>query len=156
MVKKMKKILVITFLTLFFFSNSLIADSVKVIDGDTIIVNNEKIRFFGIDAPELKQTCEKDEKIVNCGISAKKILIKKIGKKIPECITHGKDIYKRTIAECYVEGESLSVFLVRNGYAFAYRKYSKKFVKDEEFAKANNLGMWSMKFQYPWNYRKSF
>ena len=45
--------------------------------------------------------------------------------------------------------------LVKKGYAFAYRKYSKKFISDEEFAKANKLGMWSMKFQYPWEYRKS-
>ena len=54
-----------------------------------------------------------------------------------------------------INGESLSKFLVRNGDAFAYRKYSDKFIKDEEFAKENKLGMWSMKFQYPWNFRKS-
>jgi len=54
-----------------------------------------------------------------------------------------------------VNGESLSKFLVRSGYAFAYRKYSTKFIKDEEFAKANKLGMWAMTFQYPWDFRKT-
>jgi endonuclease YncB( thermonuclease family) len=49
---------------------------------------------------------------------------------------------------------SLSRYLVREGYAFAYRKYSNKFIKDEEFAKNNNKGMWSMSFEYPWEYRK--
>ena len=53
-----------------------------------------------------------------------------------------------------LNGESLSGFLVRSGYAFAYRKYSKKFIKDEEFAKENKLGMWSMEFEYPWDFRK--
>ena len=53
-----------------------------------------------------------------------------------------------------MNGESLSKFLVRSGYAFAYRKYSTKFIKDEEFAKANKLGMWEMTFQYPWDFRK--
>ena len=86
---------------------------------------------------------------------SKKILIKKIGNETPKCISEGKDIYNRTLAECFVNGESLSIFLVRNGYAFAYRKYSKKFIKDEEFAKMNKLGIWSMKFEYPWNFRKS-
>ena len=54
-----------------------------------------------------------------------------------------------------LNGESLSGFLVRSGYAFAYRKYSKKFIKDEEFAKENKFGMWSMEFEYPWNFRKT-
>tara|TARA_Y100001970_G_C14151821_1_gene813154 strand:- start:1081 stop:1500 length:420 start_codon:yes stop_codon:yes gene_type:complete len=129
------------------------ADSLKIIDGDTIIINKEKIRFSGIDTPELKQTCFKDNKIFFCGEFAKMILVKKIGKQIPKCIKEGKDIYKRTLAECFVKGESLSVFLVRSGYAFAYRKYSDKFIKDEEFAKKNKIGMWSMTFLYPWDFR---
>ena len=151
----MKQIILIIILITFSLNTKVQADNIKIIDGDTIIINKEKIRFSGIDTPELKQTCQKNNKIYHCGLKAKKILIKKIGKNVPKCIKEGKDIYKRTLAECFVNGKSLSTFLVRNGYAFAYRKYSKKFIKDEEFAKANNLGMWSMKFQYPWEYRKS-
>ena len=86
---------------------------------------------------------------------AKMLLTKKIGNETPECIREGKDVYKRTLAECFINGESLSAFLVRSGYAFAYLKYSDKFIKDEEFAKKNKLGMWSMKFEYPWDFRKS-
>ena len=67
-----------------------------------------------------------------------------------QAISMLKDFQKERDAN----GESLSKFLVRNGYAFAYRKYSKKFIKDEEFAKENKLGIWSMKFEYPWNFRK--
>jgi len=130
------------------------ANDLKIVDGDTIVLNGEKIRFSGIDTPELKQTCMQDDQEVACGMSAKMLLVKKIGKHTPECISEGKDAYKRTLAECFVNGESLSKFLVRNGYAFAYRKYSKKFIEDEEFAKANKLGMWAMTFQYPWNFRK--
>ena len=89
-----------------------------------------------------------------CGVLAKKALVKKIGNKIPKCVIEGKDIYKRILAECFVNEKSLSKFLVRNGYAFAYRKYSKKFIQDEEFARKNKLGLWSMKFDYPWEFRK--
>ena len=81
-------------------------------------------------------------------------LSKKIGDVTPECIKEGVDNYNRTLSECFINGESLSVFLVRSGYAFAYRKYSKKFIKEEEFAKKNKLGMWSMKFEFPWDFRK--
>ena len=144
----------LSLIILFFLSQKVIADTVKVIDGDTIKIGNEKIRFGGIDAPELKQTCFKNKEKILCGILAKNILKKKIGKEIPKCIKEGKDIYKRTIAECFVNGESLSKFLVSKGYAFAYRKYSKKFIKDERFAKKNRLGLWSMKFIFPWEFRK--
>ncbi|WP_435152514.1 thermonuclease family protein [Candidatus Pelagibacter bacterium nBUS_44] len=89
-----------------------------------------------------------------CGITAKQILIDKIGNNKVICISEGKDQYKRTLAECYVNDESLSSYLVRSGYAFAYRRYSKKFIIDENYAKFNKLGMWSMEFDYPWDWRK--
>ena len=149
--KKLLGILILGLLT----CNISFADNLKIIDGDTIILNGEKIRFSGIDTPELKQTCLKDDQEVPCGMTAKRLLAEKIGNTTIECISEGKDTYKRTLAECFVNGESLSKFLVRSGYAFAYRKYSIKFIKDEEFAKANKLGMWAMTFQYPWDYRRS-
>ena len=148
----MKKFLSILVLGLL-ICNTSFADSIRVVDGDTIVLNGEKIRFSGIDSPELKQTCMDGDEKIFCGRIAKKLLIKKIGKQMPECISEGKDAYKRTLAECFVNGESLSVFLVRSGYAFAYRKYSDKFIKDEEFAKKNNAGMWSMEFEFPWDFR---
>ena len=127
---------------------------IKIIDGDTIHLNGEKIRFTGIDTPELKQTCTKNNEVILCGIEARKLLIKKIGQNEVQCKKEGKDQYKRTLAECFVKDLSLSSFLVRKGYAFAYRKYSKKFVYDEDYARKNNLGMWSMRFEYPWDWRK--
>ena len=130
----MKKNLWILFI---FFVTYIIsfADNLKIIDGDTIVLNGEKVRFSGVDAPELKQVCTKGDQKIFCGKIAKKILISKIDKATPICIREGKDFYKRTLAECFVNGVSLSSFLVRNGYAFAYRKYSDKFINDEEFAK---------------------
>ena len=129
----MKNFLVILVLSLLSCNISL-ADNLKVVDGDTIVLNGEKIRFSGIDTPELKQTCLQGDEKIDCGMYAKILLVKKIGNNTPECISEGKDVYKRTLAECFVNGESLSSFLVRSGYAFAYRKYSKKFIKDEDFA----------------------
>jgi len=149
----MKKNLLVVILYIL-LQKGLMASDTKVIDGDTIVLNGEKIRFSGIDTPELKQTCLKDNEEVGCGMFAKMLLIKKIGNNTPICIGKEKDFYKRTLAECFVNGESLSKFLVRSGYAFAYRKYSTKFVKDEDFAKINKLGMWSMTFKYPWDFRK--
>jgi len=153
---KINLFLVISICLIFFFLTyyDVKSDEIKIIDGDTIHLNNEKIRFTGIDTPELKQTCSKNNEIIYCGIQARQLLINKIGKNKVKCVREGKDQYKRTLAECFVNDLSLSSYLVKSGYAFAYRKYSKKFIADEDFAKSNNLGMWSMKFEYPWDWRK--
>ena len=154
--KKKAIFLISTFLLVFLLTiNDIKSQELIIVDGDTIYLDGEKIRFTGIDTPELKQTCSKDGVKTSCGEIAKQILIKKIGNNSIECIREGKDRYKRTLAECFVNNKSISSYLVRSGYAFAYRKYSKKFIIDEDFAKDNKIGMWSMKFEFPWDYRKN-
>jgi len=159
---KKKIILVISISILVFFStyNVVKSQDVKISDGDTIKIDGEKIRFSGIDAPESyykgkKQTCKLEEKIIFCGEISKNKLIEKVGNNPVHCVLEkNKDRYKRSIGECFVKGESLSVYMVRNGYALDWPRYSKgKFSKDQEFAKNNNLGIWTMKFDYPWVWR---
>ncbi|MBJ7489482.1 MAG: thermonuclease family protein [Candidatus Fonsibacter sp.] len=152
----MKKIIYF-FIFSFFLSTILIASEkkIQVIDGDTIHIGKLKYRFFGIDAPEIKQICEKDNTKIQCGVIAKSVLKNKIADKIPECIVKDKDRYQRLVAECFIGKESLSRFMVREGYAVAYSQYSKDFIEDEKYAKENKLGIWSMNFQMPSEYRKS-
>ena len=154
---KKKAILVISIsiLVFLFTYTDIKSQDVKITDGDTIKINGKKIRFSGIDTPELSQTCAKEGVKNSCGLTAKQILIDKIVDNKVKCIKEGKDRYKRILAECFVNNESLSRYLVRSGYAFAYRKYSKKFIIDEDYARANKLGMWSMEFEYPWDFRKN-
>ena len=154
---KRKTILVISIsiLVFFFTYTDTKFQDIKITDGDTIKVNGEKIRFSGIDTPELKQICIKQGVKKPCGMIAKQILIDKIADNNVTCVKEGKDQYKRTLAECFVNNQSLSSYLVRSGYAFAYRRYSKKFIPDEDYAKFNKLGMWSMEFDYPWDFRRN-
>ena len=141
--------------------NNVISGKAIVTDGDTIKINGNKIRFSGIDAPESfyrgkRQQCTYDKTKVYCGYWSKIVLIEKISSNIVFCIKEDEaDQYKRILAECFVNEESLSKYLVRSGYAFAYRRYSKKFIEDEEYAKTNKLGLWQTEFQFPWEFRKS-
>ena len=137
-----------------FFTCTVHADQLTVTDGDTVRIGEERIRFNGIDAPELKQTCLYQEIEFNCGEFSKALLIEKIANQEVSCIRESKDQYGRTLAECFVGKESLSSYLVREGYAFAYRKYSDKFIDDEEYAQSKGNGMWSMEFLFPWDFRK--
>ena len=143
-------------------ADELISKNISVIDGDTIVLENKKIRFSGIDAPESyfrgkKQTCLLNSIKIFCGDVSKEKLEKKIANKIVKCIPEKeKDFYNRILAECFINGsESLSIFMVKNGYAFDYPKYSKKkYVTFQNFAKENKLGLWKMKFEFPWIWRK--
>jgi endonuclease YncB( thermonuclease family) len=135
----------------------------KVVDGDTIKINSKKIRLYGIDAPEKKQKCKKTYLTISfmsftkdymCGELSTQKLIKKINKQKLNCNILDVDRYKRLIGECFKRNINLNSWMVSNGYAVAYRKYSKKYVSDEINAKKNKLGIWQGKFEMPWDYRR--
>ena len=146
---KRKAILVISIsiLVFLFTYTDIKSQDIKITDGDTIRINGEKIRFSGIDTPELKQTCIKQGVKKPCGITAKKILIDKIAdNKLLPASEKVKINTKEHLAECFVNNESLSSYLVRSGYAFAYRRYSKKFIPMKIMPELINLvcGQWNL------------
>jgi endonuclease YncB( thermonuclease family) len=111
--------------------------------------------LHGIDAPEKNQKCNKNEKEYNCGTIATEALINKISKNAVNClIQKNKDRYNRFIGVCFVGQEDLNKWMVRNGYAIAYRRYSKDYILDEEYAKTKKLGLWSGTFLKPKKWRK--
>ena len=159
--------IIITLLVL--LSNSIaeeISGIPKVVDGDTLHIDNYKLRLEGIDAPEMRQQCKKESfkisffigftfyKDYSCGRVSKEKLITKIDTTEIKCISSSKDRYKRYIATCYKGKTNLNQWMVRNGFAIAYRRYSKIYVSDEEFAKENKLGLWKGKFMEPEKWRK--
>ena len=88
----------------------------------------------------------------------KKFLIDLINNKQVNCKKDKKrDPYNRILGECFINGESISRIMVKNGYAFDYPKYSKeKFAKEQKYAKENKLGLWSMNFIFPWDFRDQY
>ena len=169
---KIKLFLVISICLIFFFLTyndvksqepKIIFGKAKVIDGDTIKIDKNKIRLYGIDAPEKKQQCQKMwlsisfltlNKNYQCGkISSNKLKVK-INNKFIMCKSSNKDRYNRFIAECYKDKININKWMVSNGYAVAYKKYSKKFVTQENIAKKEKLGLWGGTFEMPWEWRK--
>ena len=136
----------------------------KVTDGDTVKIDTFKIRLDGIDAPEKKQKCKRPYLTIfiftlyedySCGQKSTEELIKKINNQKITCKITDIDYFKRLIGECYKEKTNLNSWLVSNGYAVAFRKYSKKYVSEEILAKQEKKGIWQGKFEMPWDYRKS-
>ena len=134
------------------FSN---ADILKIIDGDTIHIGKLKYRLYGIDAPEVKQECKKNNKKYLCGVEAAKFLKSLIrDDENVSCVNKNIDRYNRIVAVCYHRNENLNRLMVRNGWAIAYKRYSKDYVEDEHYAKKNKLGIWEGQFIEPYKWRK--
>ena len=130
-------------------SSKTIFGNANVIDGDTIHINKNKIRLHAIDAPEINQTCNKNSRVWNCGVESTKFLKELIGNNKIECITKGKDRYNRFIGICYKDNLDLNSEMVLNGWAIAYRYYSKDYVEEEEKAKQEKRGIWIGDFVEP-------
>ena len=127
----------------------------RIIDGDTIHIGKTKIRLHGIDAPEMKQTCHTSKgKEQMCGVLAKQALEKLARGQDVTCKGDTRDRYKRLIAVCYVGPLDINERMVADGWAMAYRKYSKDYVRAETGAKSRREGLWRGEFVAPWEWRK--
>jgi endonuclease YncB( thermonuclease family) len=127
----------------------------RVIDGDTIEINRKRIRLHGIDAPEQKQKCLDANKLeYACGEYATTFLRTKVQSARVSCNVNGVDRYKRLIAVCYIGSENINNWLVRRGWAIAYKRYSKDYVSTEKKARIERNGVWKGVFVEPWKWRK--
>ncbi len=165
-----KKIFLKSLFILFLFFNNVNAEIfltgfAKVSDADTIKISEYKIRLHGIDAPEKKQICQKPYLNLGffslyedylCGEFTTNKLKQFIdSKSIIKCkVNDKKDFFGRYLGTCFKNNININQWLVENGYAVAFTKYSKDYVKFEEIAKSNKSGIWSGKFLMPWEWRK--
>lgn len=125
-----------------------------MVDGDTITIDGTRIRLGGIDAPERSQLCGKGGKAYRCGQQAGVSLRDKIGERVVTCLPVDEDRYRRVVAICYASGEDLNRWMIRQGFATAYRRYSRGYEPDEDTARSARVGFWAGEFRNPADYRR--
>jgi endonuclease YncB( thermonuclease family) len=124
-----------------------------VIDGDTIELQRERIRLFGIGAPESSQVCQDaGGRDYRCGQQAAMALADRIGMATVSCSKKDTDRYHRIVAVCQIGSTDLGAWLVSHGHAVAFRRYS-DYVADEERGRAARRGMWVGRFAMTWDWR---
>ncbi len=127
----------------------------KIIDGDTLDIAGQRIRLYGIDAPESRQTCTRSGQAYACGKEATAYMRGLIGNHPVQCLPRDQDCYGRVIAVCFdKDGTDLNRAMVQAGQAIAYRRYASDYIPDEITARAAQRGLWSGKFTPPWQWRK--
>ena len=132
-----------------------ITGPVRPMDGDTFeMAGIGVIRLADIDAPEMGQKCQGGPReLHHCGTFVADVLAARIRGQSVECEVHALDEYERRLASCTHAGEDLSAWLVSEGLALAFRRFSERFVPEEEAARAAGRGLWQTTFETPWNYR---
>lgn len=157
MIQKSIGSLIVPFVIL--LASAAVADPIigqaSVIDGDTLEIHGQRIRLSGIDAPESDQLCRGDDSLqYRCGAKSANALDDHIAGRPVSCEGAGNDQYGRVVAVCSIEGEDVALWLVRNGFAFDWPRYSKgRYTAAQKEAERAGRGVWAGSFVVPWAYR---
>jgi endonuclease YncB( thermonuclease family) len=126
-----------------------------VLDGDSLRVAGTSIRIFGIDAPEWRQRCRAaDGHLYRCGRWAFRALAQRLRSATVHCVLRALDRFARLVATCYQGHEDLARWLVAQGLALDWPRYSGGTYADaEEAARRAERGLWQGTFVPPWDWR---
>ena len=124
----------------------------RVLDGDTIEIGTVRVRLWGVDAPEGRQECLAQGRRWPCGRQATQALAERIDGRPVACEERDRD--GRIVAVCRHRGNDVNAWLVREGWALAFRRYSTAYVGEESEAKAARRGLWRGEFVQPWDWRR--
>ena len=140
-------------------ASSQITGTVRVLDGDTLVMAGHKIRLSGIDAPESRQKClDAKNQWYMCGREATQALAHRIAGKPVTCMLNPQpDRYGRLLGTCWFsDGVKVQSWLVSHGWAVAYRRYSLRYLGEEVFARSQRNGIWRGRFVMPWHWRRGY
>ena len=128
----------------------------RIKDGDTLEVRGDElltIRLGCIDAPE------SDQEPFGSQSATRLSQLLPVGQAI-NLKEKGRDRYGRTVAEIFVDGQSINLAMVAEGQAVAYRDYlsgcnKDQYLQAEESAKSSKLAFWSQENPImPWDWRR--
>ncbi|MCH2038447.1 MAG: thermonuclease family protein [Rickettsiales bacterium] len=138
--KYLYAIFLLTFILLPFESHA-----IKVVDGDTLKIDDVVVRLHGIDAPEPHQQCKRYGRPYPCGKEAEAKLRELVTEKT-SCIIKGVDPRDNILSVCRDGDVDINAEMVKNGYALAARNHYKK---EENDARKHHRGIWKGSFDHP-------
>jgi endonuclease YncB( thermonuclease family) len=130
-----------------------ISGRAKITDGDSFEIGATRVRLFGVDAPEGRQSCTREGRSWACGNEAARKLRSLTGDRTITCTKRDVDSYGRAVAVCRSGAADLGAEMVRSGFATAYRRYSNDYIDEENEARTARRGIWAGEFTNPEDYR---
>jgi endonuclease YncB( thermonuclease family) len=135
------------------FAAGIARAEVRVIDGDTLVLDGLRVRLAAIDAPEARQACrDRQGQSWPCGLAARAALAELVEGESVRCEARGQDRYGRTVARCLAGQKDLGAELVRRGMALSH--YGTDYAVEEIGAMVDGVGLWGGDFTMPWDWRR--
>lgn len=125
----------------------------RAVDGDSLTVAGRRVRLFGIDAPEYRQTCRIGWSNWACGSDAAAAMRSMIDGRQLDCASVDHDVYGRTVANCRVEGIDLAAAMIDKGLAIVLDNAPEAYFSRQARSKSGNTGIWASQFDTPATYR---
>lgn len=127
----------------------------SVVDGDTLASGGDRLRLYGIDAPEAAQPCERGGRAYACGGEASAALARILGGGMVSCAQLDTDQYGRRVVRCHNDrGADVAAEMVRQGWAVAFRRFSLDYAPQEAEARSARRGLWAGRFDDPADWRR--
>jgi endonuclease YncB( thermonuclease family) len=135
-------------------AETILSGTAAGLDEDSIALQGKRVRLFGIDAPGLDQTCKRGGRQWSCGRDAARALSQLVAGNTVRCRVIVEDKLRRLIiGDCTLGGESLSRWMVRNGWAVMNSRQTNAYADDEADAREARRGIWASEFEMPWDWR---
>jgi endonuclease YncB( thermonuclease family) len=134
---------------------ALVTGSARVVDGDTFSVGSERVRLWGVDAPEGRQVCQNAQsQSYACGDAARDQLVSLIGGRAVRCEVRDRDPYGRAVSRCQAGSTDLGEAMVLAGWAVDYVQFSRgTYASAEAEARRAGRGLWAGRFETPSTWR---
>lgn len=132
-----------------------VTGTARVVDGDTFSIGAERVRLWGVDAPEGRQVCQNAQgQGYACGDVARDQLVGLIGGRAVRCEVRDRDPYGRAVARCLAGATDLGEAMVRSGWAVDYVQFSRgAYASAEVEARRARRGLWAGRFETPSTWR---
>lgn len=125
----------------------------RAIDGDSLEMTGYRIRLFGIDAPEGRQTCQRDGTSWECGKQAAKRLAELVAGAQVQCEGRDVDRYQRLVAVCRAGGLDIGRAMVESGLAIVLPNGVDDYGALETNVQKARWGLWAGEFERPSQWR---
>lgn len=125
-----------------------------VLDASHLAVADRRFKLYGIDAPDVDETCENAKrKEYPCGVEAREALVKLVTRQEITCRPRGPNQINEMLATCTLGQTDLAGAMIDAGWAIADRARTLYYEKAEEKARTTKHGLWQGPFVPPANWR---
>jgi endonuclease YncB( thermonuclease family) len=135
-----------------------VSGQVTVIDGDTLQVGSKVVQLYGIDAPELGQLCNDEDRLRHCGVDAALALRKLITLAEPSLHCSpwqdGSEPADASVELCEVGNQDVGLVMLHSGHSVALPGSFPDYAEAQQLARQGKLGLWHSEFTLPWAWRK--